>query len=164
MPERWEPVEQFEVEVPPDDLVAEIESVAPTGQRYQSEGDARAIVIPGQSLPAGWIPRSALPASARIVFVDPPDGSTANGLLSSARVVGSVWVALPPGTSAMSLVEEPGRRVVVPVSGVTTVLGLFRAPQAHGESREELADAPRVGESTDVVDQRSAWFDVRESQ
>lgn len=160
---RWEPVDQFAADAPTDDMMAALEAVVPhEGQRLATPQGARAMLVPVEALPAELVPDPALPASAAVLFVDPPTVATALSVLTVHGTARSVWIALPEGADSTGLSEGGGRVPVVVVPGGPEVQTLFRTPDPAGEQRARLAAAPRIGESADVLDERSKWFGARE--
>jgi hypothetical protein len=140
-------------------------------QRFRSDVGGRALLVPVGSILAGAGSGVALVGglhgAGEVLFVDPPSGDGARSVLAGlgdrAR---SVRVALPQGVDAAGLIPEGSRVSVTMGPGSAVVHDLFRLTDGSEADvdRERLADAPRVAESEDVVDQRSKWFQDREGE
>jgi hypothetical protein len=163
----WEVVDAFGVGVSEHDVLGTVEATVGDVQRFRSDVDGRAVLVPVGSILAGAASGVALTGrlqgGVEVLFVDPATGDNARSLLVAlgdrAR---SVRAALPKGTDVAGLVPE-GSQVSVTVRSRPAVLHvLFRLADGSGADWDRLAAGPRVAESEDVVDQRSKWFEARE--
>ena len=164
----WKSVEYFSVSAPAKDPLAAVEALVPgAAQRYAADDGSRAILVPFESLASALVSSPGVPASAQVVFVDPPAASTVLSALAEEVLPLSVWIALPEGAGGPGLVEQPGRLSLDALDAGTskaTAYVFFRPADSRRESSHRLAAAPKIGESADVLDERSKWFEAREGK
>lgn len=159
----------FGIGVSEHDSLGAVEAATGAVQRFRSDVDGRALLVPVRSILAGEVSGVALAGRlhgvAEVLFVDPATGDNARSFLSGlGERARSVRVALPQEADAAGLVPEGSRVSVTVGSGPAVEHELYRLPDGSetDADREGLAAAPRVAESEDVVDQRSKWFQARE--
>jgi hypothetical protein len=139
------------------------------GERFQSDAGECALLLPVGPLAEGRVPGIAItgapPEATEVLFLDPADAAGALDLLAAlgGRARG-VRVALPGEAGPGGLVPEAGRVVVTAEAEPPQAYRLARATDPARLDPMRPADAPRLGEDADVLDQRSKWFRSREGR
>jgi hypothetical protein len=165
-PSDWKAVDEFATGGPLRALETAAAGAGLPGERFESAEGGRALLLPVEPLAHGELPGVAVagaPAgAAAVAFLDPASGPNATGLLvAMGGRAPTVRVALPDQADATGLAPEAGSVIVAAGGDPPTTYRLFAA----GPSPEVLrrpADAPKIGEDVDVLDQRSEWFRRRE--
>jgi len=165
---RWQAVDSFTESGRLSDLERSASVAGVSCQRFHSGGGGRALLLPGKQLAAGKVPGITVlgaPAeTAELLFLDPANGMDAVSLLSALGERGrTVRVALPPESDPTDLIPGPGR-ITLDVGSESEVFDLFRSPDPGTLKLKRQADAPRLGEDSDVLEQRSKWFQAREGR
>jgi hypothetical protein len=165
----WKAVDSFGTGGPLHRVQTAIANADLANDRFQSDAGGHALLLPVEPLAEGKVPGIAItgaPAeAAEVLFLDPPDGTSALSLLAAlgdrAR---SVRVALPSKADPTGLIPEAGRVTVAVGSGSPVAYQLFRAADPTTLDPQRPAGAPRLGEGDDVLEQRSKWFQAREGR
>jgi hypothetical protein len=164
----WQAVGSFAAGGPLEALAMAVSDVAPA-ERFECGADRRALLLPlrafAEGKVAGVAVTGAQAGAAEMLFLDPADGAGARSLLAAlGGRVRSVRVALPSEADTTGLIPEPGKVTVAAGTASPVAYRLFR-PADRGElDLNRPADVPRFGESDDVLEQRSKWFQAREGR
>ncbi|AWK76446.1 hypothetical protein CBI38_34140 (plasmid) [Rhodococcus oxybenzonivorans] len=151
----WEPVESFGTtdrgDGPLDRVDAALVDASVECRRFQRAKGGRAIVVSGRELTDQGLATLDLPGDvADVLFVEPSSSEIVNSFFLSWARAASLIAALPDGAETFGLIPSGGRVVVHTVSGPTS-FRLYRRG----------APGPKLGESSDVLEQRSKWFETR---
>jgi hypothetical protein len=164
----WQAVGSFAAGGPLEALAMAVADVAPA-ERFESGAGRRALLLPLRALAEGKVAGIAVtgaPAeAAEVLFLDPADGARARSLLAALGGRGrSVRVALPSEADTTGLIPEPGKVTIAAGAASPVAYRLFR-PADRGElDLKRPPDVPKLGESDDVLEQRSKWFQAREGR
>lgn len=139
--------------------------VGAVGQRYVSDVGHRAVLLPvGVIAAICQLPPVLSVQSAEgggVLFIDPAGGAAAGGLLRGLQDwPGSVWVALPDGSEANGLVST-GERLRLTTGAAPAEYELYLPGSPELPSADMLSAGPKLEEGPDVLRQRSAWFEKR---
>jgi hypothetical protein len=166
-PSDWQAVDEFATGGPLRALETAAAGAGLPGERFESAEGGRALLLPVEPLAHGELPGVAVagaPAgAAAVAFLDPASGPNAAGLLvAMGGRAPTVRVALPEQADPAGLVPEAGSVTVAAGGGPPATYRLFAAAGPGPEVLQRPADAPKIGEDVDVLDQRSKWFRSRE--
>jgi len=163
----WKAVDSFATDGQLDALAVAFANVG-LAERFESNVGGRALLLPLRPLVEGEVPGLAVtdaPTEAtEVLFLDPADGATALSLLAALGNRGrSVRVALPGQADPTGLIPEVGHVTIATGSGPPVPYEMFRAAD-RGKLDPKRPAAPKLGEGEDVLEQRSKWFQTRESR